>query len=108
MSKDDAISIMPNSNLTDKKDVLYFFFIIYKKLVNGIPLSATLMKKLIFKKKKKLEIVNRAEDYYKNDKEILKEQARDKYKNLSEEKKIKRENMEENDTIICLKKRNKK
>ena len=65
------------------------------------------MKKLIFKKKK-LEIVNRAEDYYKNDKEILKEQARDKYKNLSEEKKIKRENMEENDTIICLKKRNKK
>ena len=52
MSKDDAISIMPNSNLTDKKDVLYFFFIIYKKLVNGIPLSATLMKKLIFKKKK--------------------------------------------------------
>ena len=76
--------------------------------MNGIPLSATLMKKLIFKKKKKLEIVNRAEDYYKNDKEILKEQARDKYKNLSEEKKIKRENMEENDTIICLKKRNKK
>ena len=75
--------------------------------MNGIPLSATLMKKLIFKKKK-LEIVNRAEDYYKNDKEILKEQARDKYKNLSEEKKIKRENMEENDTIICLKKRNKK
>ena len=52
--------------------------------------------------------MNRAEDYYKNDKEILKEQARDKYKNLSEEKKIKRENMEENDTIICLKKRNKK
>ena len=75
--------------------------------MNAIPLSATLMKKLIFKKKK-LEIVNRAEDYYKNDKEILKEQARDKYKNLSEEKKIKRENMEENDTIICLKKRNKK
>ena len=52
MSKDDAISLMPNSNLTDKKDVLYFFFIIYKKLVNAIPLSATLMKKLIFKKKK--------------------------------------------------------
>ena len=37
-----------------------------------------------------------------------KEQARDKYKNLPEEKKIKRENMEENDTITCLKKRNKK
>ena len=30
MSKDDAISIMSNSNLIDKKGVLYFFFIIYK------------------------------------------------------------------------------
>ena len=30
MSKDDAISIMNNSNLIDKK-VVYNFFIIYKK-----------------------------------------------------------------------------
>ena len=38
-------------------------------------------------------ILNRAKDYYENDKEILKKHARDKYKNLSEEEKIKGENM---------------
>ena len=52
-------------------------------------------------------ILNRVKDYYENDKERLKEQARDKYRNLSEEKKIKRENMEKTDTAIRLKKRNK-
>ena len=31
-------------------------------------------------------ILNRANDYYENDKERLREQARDKYRNLSEEK----------------------
>ena len=37
-------------------------------------------------------ILNRAEDYYENDKERFREQARDKYRNLSEEEKnIKRE-----------------
>ena len=51
--------------------------------------------------------LNRAKDYYKNDKERLREQARDKYRNLSEEEKIKRENMEKTDIAICLKKRNK-
>ena len=30
-------------------------------------------------------ILNRAKDYYENDKERLKKQARDKYRNLSEE-----------------------
>ena len=39
-------------------------------------------------------ILNRAKYYYENDKEILREQARDKYRNLSEEEKTKRENME--------------
>ena len=47
-------------------------------------------------------ILNRAKDYYENDKERLREQARYKYRKLSEEKK--RENMEETDIIICLKK----
>ena len=32
-------------------------------------------------------ILNRAKDYHKNDKERLKEQARGKYRNLSEEEK---------------------
>ena len=36
-------------------------------------------------------ILNRAKDYYENDKEKLREQARDKYRNLSEEEKKKRE-----------------
>ena len=35
-------------------------------------------------------ILNRAKDYYENDKERLRGQARDKYRNLSEEKKIKK------------------
>ena len=37
-------------------------------------------------------VLNRAKDYYKNDKERLREQARYKYRNLSEEKNKKREN----------------
>ena len=52
-------------------------------------------------------ILNRAKYCYENKKERLREQARDKYKNLPEDKKIERENIEEVDIIICLKKRNK-
>ena len=33
MSKDDAIRIMSNSNLVDKKGVFFFFLIMYKKRV---------------------------------------------------------------------------
>ena len=33
-------------------------------------------------------ILNRAKDYFENDKERLREQARDKYRNLPEEEKI--------------------
>ena len=40
-------------------------------------------------------------------KKRLREPAKDKYKNLSEEDKNKRQNMEKADTAICLKKRNK-
>ena len=46
-------------------------------------------------------ILNRAKNCYENDKERLREQGRCKYRNL------KRENMEETDIIICLKRRNK-
>ena len=35
-------------------------------------------------------ILNRVKDYYENDKERLREQARDKYRNLSEEEKNKK------------------
>ena len=53
-------------------------------------------------------ILNRAKDYYENDKERLKKHDRDKYKNLSEEEKNKKKkNTEKTDTIICLKKKSK-
>ena len=52
-------------------------------------------------------MLNRAKDYYENDKEILREQARHKYRNLSEEEKNKKQNMEKIDILICLKKRTK-
>ena len=52
-------------------------------------------------------ILNRAKEYYKNDKERLRENARDKYKELFEEENIKRDNMKEIPIIICLKNKNK-
>ena len=52
-------------------------------------------------------ILNRAKDYYVNDKKRLREQAKNKYRNLSEEKEIKKENMGKIDIVICLKKKKK-
>ena len=52
-------------------------------------------------------ILNRAKDYYENDIERLKKHTRDKYRNLPEKEKKKKENMEKADTILFLKKRNK-
>ena len=40
--------------------------------------------------KKRNVILNKAKDYYKNNNERLKEQARDKYRSLSEEEKNKK------------------
>ena len=48
-----------------------------------------LLMKLIIKQKQNV-ILKRAKDYYENDKETLREQARDTYRNLSEEEKIKK------------------
>ena len=52
-------------------------------------------------------ILNRVKNYLKYDKERLREQARDKYRDSLKKKKMKSENMEETDIIIYLKKRNK-
>ena len=52
-------------------------------------------------------ILDRVKDCYENDKQRLREQARDKYKNLSEEEKNKKENMVKIDVVICLKRRKK-
>ena len=75
MSKDDAINIMNNSNLIDKKGVLQFFLLHIK------------LSDKTYDQRNRDVILNRAKDCYENDKEILREQARDKYGNLSEEKK---------------------
>ena len=54
------------------------------------------------------EILNRSKDCYENDKERLRMQARDKYRNLSEEdKNKKKKNMDETDIIIYLWRKNK-
>ena len=50
-------------------------------------------------------ILNRAKDYYEDGKERLREHARYKHRNLSEEQKKNRENMGKWDTTICLKKK---
>ena len=52
-------------------------------------------------------LLNKARNYYKNNKARLREQATDKYRNLSEEEQNKKENTGKTDTIICLNRRNK-
>ena len=59
---------------------------------------------LTYYKKKRDVVLSKAKDYYKNNKDIW-EQARDKYRNLSEEEKNKKENMEKIDITRCLKRR---
>ena len=61
---------------------------------------------LTYQKNKDL-ILNKAKDFYKNNKDRLREQVRDKYRSLSGEEKIKKENMGRIGIIICLKKRSK-
>ena len=56
-----------------------------------------------YKKKNRDVILNRAKDYYENDKERLSGQAGDKYRNL--QNKIKKENVGRIDITICLKKK---
>ena len=50
-------------------------------------------------------ILNRAKDYYKDDKERLRQQTRNKYRNLSEEEKVKKENMGRMDIAISNEKK---
>ena len=54
MSKDDAISIMNNSDLIDKMGVLCIFFIIYKKWVTQLIIKRNIIMKY------------RAKNYYEN------------------------------------------
>ena len=78
MTNDDAINIMNGSNLVEKR-VFYKIFFIYMKMSESTYLT--------YYQRKRDVIVNRANNYYKNNKNRLKEQARGKYRNLSEQEK---------------------
>ena len=54
------------------------------------------MNNTIYYQRNRNVILNRGKDYYKNDKERLREQTRDKYRNLSEEDKNKNREYGEN------------
>ena len=74
--------------------------------LSAAQLNATPLKKLIIKKNRDV-ILNKANDYYKDDQERLREKARDKFRNLWKNmEEYLSKNMEETDIIICLKKRN--
>ena len=65
---------MENSNLIDKNDVLWkkIFFLLYKKMDNTT-----------YYQRNRDVALHKGKKYYKNNKERLKEQARNKYRNLS-------------------------
>ena len=69
ISKHEAKKLMTSSNLIDKKGILWFFNTTYYQ-------------------RNKEVLLSNARDYQ-NDKERLREQARNKYRNLPEEKKQK-------------------
>ena len=80
----------------------------YKKILLYVKINESA--DLTYYQKNREVILNRAKDYYENDKERLREQARNlihknKYRNLPKEIKIKRENMGRIDTAIYMKKR---
>ena len=72
MSKREAKKLMTNSNLIDKKGILQIFFHYIK------------MDNTTYYQGNKEIMPNRAKDDYENDKERLREQARNKDRNLSE------------------------
>ena len=49
-------------------------------------------------------VLNRANKYHKNNKEVLRKKQKRNIENYLKKKNIQRENMEETDIIICLKK----
>ena len=62
--------------------MFYNFFLLYVKIGESAYLTCYQRNRDV--------LLNRAKDYYENDKKRLREQARDKYRNLSEEEKNKK------------------
>ena len=73
MSMDNATNIMKNYNLNEKKDCYKF-------------ICEKWLRKFVIKKSRKT-ILNRANAFSKNNKEVLREKARTKYIELSKDKK---------------------
>ena len=63
--------------------------------------------KLLSKKTPKYVILNKAKYYYQQNKERLKKQVRDKYRNVSEEEKNKKREYGKIDAAICMNRRKK-
>ena len=76
---------MNGSNLVDKSGVYNFFLLCIKMSECNSIESAY----LTYYQRNQDVILNRAKDCYENDKARLREQERDKYRNLSEEEKNK-------------------
>ena len=86
MSKDDAINKINGSNLVDKKSVLQISFIINVLLYIKISKNTD----LTYYQKTRDGMLNKAKCCCENNKERLRGQARNKYRNLSEEEKNKK------------------
>ena len=65
------------------------------------------MSETTYYQKNREVILNRAKKYYHDNIGVLREQARNKYKELSDDEKNKKESTEKTDIIICLKKKDK-
>ena len=86
MSK-DAINIMNNSDVNEKKRCFVILFVIYIKKMSGCnSIECNSVKKTYYQRDRDV-ILSRANDYYENDRKRTREQTRDEYRNLSEEKK---------------------
>ena len=85
------------------KEVFYNFFIINFFVIIKMSENTN----LTYYQKHWDVVLNKVKDYYKNNKERLREQARDKHRNLSDKEKIKKRKYGKNRYHICLKKWNK-
>ena len=72
MSKDNAINIMNGSNLVDKSGA-YNFFLLYIKMSECNSIEST---DITHYQKNRDVILNRAKNYYENDKERLRGQTK--------------------------------
>ena len=76
ISKDDAINIMKNFDLNEKTGLLWHFF-----------LNIFILMKTTYYQRNREKMLNRAKEYFEDNKERLQEKARNKYRRPSNEEK---------------------